>query len=275
MALTEYLSVPFLISLGITLLLVGIVGMFFTQRLHEQNHKINTMFGLVTTMAEEITFLRNSLHSLPHEKQTQVDDSLYNSGFEQKGGKESILIEVSDGENDESDDDDDDDDNDDESDDDDTVPSMMEDIVQLIEIVEEVKESEGDNNLESESNIKVINIHEPLSSIEFTNSDINEINDENDDDDDDDDDDESSDSSSECNESINLVELDDADSAIKLNEIDPLTGDSIEKQINMNYNLFDYKKMSLNQLRNIVSEKGLAEDVSKLKKFALIKLLES
>ena len=66
MPLGEYLSVPFLISLGITLLLVGIIGMFFTQRLQEQNHKINSMVGLISTMAEELGYLRNKL--------TQNDD---------------------------------------------------------------------------------------------------------------------------------------------------------------------------------------------------------
>ena len=36
----------------------------------------------------------------------------------------------------------------------------------------------------------------------------------------------------------------------------------------------DYKKLSLPKLRSIVTEKGLAQDASKLKKNELIKLLE-
>ena len=38
---------------------------------------------------------------------------------------------------------------------------------------------------------------------------------------------------------------------------------------------YDYKKMSLNKLRSVVVEKGLATDSSKLKKKELLKLLSS
>jgi hypothetical protein len=36
----------------------------------------------------------------------------------------------------------------------------------------------------------------------------------------------------------------------------------------------DYKKLSLNKLRSVVSEKGIVTDASKLKKHELLKLLE-
>ena len=43
MALSDLFNTPFLISLGITLLLVGFLGMFLTQKMLEQNHKISSM----------------------------------------------------------------------------------------------------------------------------------------------------------------------------------------------------------------------------------------
>jgi hypothetical protein len=57
------ISIPFLLCLGITLLIVGLVFMFFTQRLNEQNHKISSMVGLVSTMAEEVNGMKHHLLS--------------------------------------------------------------------------------------------------------------------------------------------------------------------------------------------------------------------
>jgi len=117
MALSDILTVPFLISLGITLLLVGIVGFFFAQRLQEQNHKITSMFGLVTTMAEEMNFIRGRMQMMSYqgpltqggEKPTQNFGNL----------EEENLIPVSDGESEEDDDEDlDDDDEDDDAEED-------------------------------------------------------------------------------------------------------------------------------------------------------------
>ena len=41
-----------------------------------------------------------------------------------------------------------------------------------------------------------------------------------------------------------------------------------------NAELIDYRKLSLNKLKNVVMEKGLVTDSSKLKKHELLKLLE-
>jgi len=53
MAITDIFSTSLLISLAICLLLVGSVFMYFNQKIAEQNHKIASMFDLVSTMAEE------------------------------------------------------------------------------------------------------------------------------------------------------------------------------------------------------------------------------
>jgi hypothetical protein len=41
-----------------------------------------------------------------------------------------------------------------------------------------------------------------------------------------------------------------------------------------NIEVLDYKKLSLNKLRSVVTEKGIVTDASKLKKHELLKLLE-
>jgi hypothetical protein len=249
MSFGEYLSVPFLISLGITLLLVGIVGMFFTQRLQEQNHKINSMVGLVSTMAEEMSYLRNRL--------TQIS-SPPNAVNEQISFEQNKLIEVSDGE--------DDSDNDSESEQDETS----------CETGSDSGESDEDNevtllNDETEqSNIKVINIHDNSNDKPFEPilSELEELNnDDVDDVDDDDDNDDDYDDESESSESANLVELDSN------NDLNSLDISSDNKNINVDLSVLDYKKLSLSKLRNIVIEKGLTKDASKLKKHDLLELL--
>ena len=48
---------------------------------------------------------------------------------------------------------------------------------------------------------------------------------------------------------------------------------SIDTNVSTNKEKDDYKKMSLNKLRDLVCEKGLVKDSSKLKKNELLKLL--
>jgi hypothetical protein len=246
MSLGEYLSVPFLISLGITLLLVGIIGMFFTQRLQEQNHKINSMVGLISTMAEEIGYLRNKSN-----QNGCSSTPLINTAF----GEQNNLIEVSDG------------DDSSESDGDESSESDSDDSYDSDD--EENDENDEIENL-NQSNIKVINIQETLySNNQFEEileeiEDLNDMKNEDNNDDDDDDDDDESDSS----ESVNLVEL---DSNNDLNALDISLSNSDNK--NLNLSVLDYKKLSLGKLRNIVMEKGLSKDANKLKKHELLNLL--
>ena len=61
---------------------------------------------------------------------------------------------------------------------------------------------------------------------------------------------------------IKSIALDDVDASV------------LYKSINLLEEHVDYKKMPLSKLRQIVSDKGLASDVSKLKKNELLKLIE-
>jgi hypothetical protein len=250
MSLSDYLSVPFLISLGITLLLVGIVGMFFTQRLQEQNHKINSMVGLVSAMAEEVNFIRNRVGQIDGNGggASNITGGKINvSNVSQDFKQQNTLIEVSDGEY--SDDDDSESDSESESDADDENDSDEED---------------AENFDEISSNIKVINIHENNVNENFEAT-IEELNDS-----DSDSDNESSDSKSESSESVNLVEV---DSNTDLDTLNFSLSNVNDKHLKVDLDAVDYKKFSLNKLRSIVSEKGLVDDANKLKKPELLKLL--
>ena len=250
MSLGDYLSVPFLITLGITLLLIGIVGLFFTQRLQEQNHKINSMVGLVSTMAEEVNYLRRRLVQIGGIPASTSESIVQNySLFESDPNK---LIQVSDGEEDEDNDDDNDDSEDDSEDESDDES-------------DDENENENENEeVNKSANIKVINIHEPSAAETF----VEELDDIESDSESDD----SKSESSESSESINLVEIDSS------NDLDALNislGNSHDKHISVDLSITDYKKLSLNKLRSLVTEKGLSDDANKLKKPELLKLLGS
>lgn len=248
MSFSDYLSVPFLISLGVTLLLVGIVGMFFTQRLQEQNHKINSMVGLVSAMAEEVNFIRSRVAQIDGISSNISGGNIDASNYKNSSQLQNTLIEVSDGE----DDSDDEETEDDDSDDSDTDS-------------EEFDEKIGHNDIdEIQSNIKVINIHDNNGNEEFENN-IEDLNDS-----DSESDDESSDSKSESSESVNLVEI---DSNTDLDALNFSLSNVNDKHLKVDLDVVDYKKLSLNKLRSIVSDKGLSEDANKLKKPELLKLL--
>jgi hypothetical protein len=252
MALSDILTVPFLISLGITLLLVGVVGFFFAQRLQEQNHKISSMFGLVTTMAEEMNFIRGRLQMMSYQG-PMTQQSAQN--FENQELAEENLIPVSDDEDDdedlEDDDEDDDDEDEDEDDEEDMVIELSHDpnggvkVINFAELLQSTEEpEENDNNSEDLGDL------DELDDIE----DLEEENDE----------DEQNGSDDSELKQLNTSDLE----FIKSIDISNLeeSGDK---------NNIDYKKMSLNKLKEIAVAKGLVTENSKATKNAILKLLGS
>jgi hypothetical protein len=243
--LTPILSIPFLLSLGISLILIGFVGVFFYQKITEQNHKITSMVDLISTMAEELNYIRSRVQSggavntLPTNSVAQ-QIPLFNSPPKQD------LINVSDDEDDDSDsEDEEDEESDEESGDDD----------------EESDDSEDDE----EENVKVINISESLLHSIEESGEIEEIPSENNDnydmDDSDDEDDLDDDKSSVTSEEESKVEVVKLDKVMEEpEEFEPVLDidATLLKSIHMTFptsDNIDYKKLSLNKLRQIVSEK--------------------
>lgn len=252
MALSDILTVPFLISLGITLLLVGIVGFFFAQRLQEQNHKITSMFGLVTTMAEEMNFIRGRIQMMSYQGPLPQGGQQPTQNFGDL--EEENLIPVSDGESeDDVDDSDEDLDDDDEADDDEE--SECEEEPEVIEL-----------SHDPSGGVKVINFAEMLKSTEEPEENDNNSEElgELDELDDIEDLDDESEGSGGSPENINSSNLE----FIKSIDISNLE-ESGEK------NTVDYKKMSLNKLKEIAVSKGLINENSKATKNAILKLLGS
>ena len=265
-SLTPILSIPFLLSLGISLILIGFVGVFFYQKITEQNHKISSMVDLISTMAEEMNYIRSSVQSggavntLPSNSVTQQIPLFTPPQVK------TDLINVSDDEDDESNSEDEE--SDEESCDDD-----------------EESDDDSESDEDEEENVRVINISESLLHSIEENGEIEEIpsennddmNDSSEDEDDLDEDDKSSVSSQEESK-VAVVKLDEIMGEPQefepesLLDIDATLLKSIHMTFPTSENI-DYKKLSLNKLRQIVSDKNLSSDSSKLKKPELLKLL--
>ena len=266
MAISDILSTSFLFSIAIIIILIGGVFAYVSYRMGEQDHKLNSMIGLVSTMAEESQFFRSKLNMLQQKLSTKdlpvVDQVQYASQM-MVGGQDE-LINVSDDEEDDSDDDESDDLEDDESDD-------LED--------EDLEDDESDDKDLEEGKgeyIKRLNLTSAIdeSPVKISYEEIDEDN-------------------NSFKETNNLVFDDIADFEATLEEADiqllaedTKDDDNFLKNVSITgldngilsleeivSNKNDYKKMSLNKLREVVVSKGFTSDASHLKKNQILKLL--
>lgn len=302
MAITDIFSSSFLFSIAIIIILIGGIFAYVSYRMGEQDHKLNSMIGLVSTMAEETQFFRNKLNILQQQLSTQdlpvVDKIQYAS--QMMGGIPEELINVSDDEVYDTDDADDDDADDDDADDDDADDDDADDDDADDDDADDDDDTDDDDadELDNNSNIKRLNLtltnDEPNVKIayeevntdndsyvkannlvvdvekdlaefidfettieetkinvspqeqEFNSSILNELKEDN-------------------NFLKNVSITDFCENTLILGEIDEIGDIHASKT--------DYKKMSLNKLREVVVSKGLISDSSKLKKNELLKLL--
>jgi hypothetical protein len=255
MVLSEILSTSFLFSIAIIIILVGGLFAYFNHRICAQNHKISSMLGLVSTMAEEMQYFRSKISGKTSEqcKMSDVDAIHFAPQFLGGNSDSDInLIEVSDGEDDidseieddsdsedeedsDSDDGEDSDDGDSEIDDSDSDDDDNKIKSISIDLGKEIDLNIGDeiehDNLDINHNTKTINLSEDISSFDITSKTLENID--------------------------NIDNIDDI---------------SIDLNVSVQ-NKLDYKKMSLNKLRDVVTQKGLVVDASKLKKNDILKML--
>jgi len=272
MGLGDLFSTSFLISLGITLLLVGFLGIFLTQKIMEQNHKISSMMGLVTTMAEELNYMRARIQMIggvPGTMRVPNPNLSHGSESHQEIELNPSLIPVSDNEDEEdSDEYDSQSESDSDSDREDDTNNEEESITSA-----DIPETFDLEN--KESNIKIINMGETMN-IAFESLEEMEK-------DEDEDDKDSLSNSEEDIESVESESLDqengndnktatftDLKSQIKTISIPIETEEKLSELA-----VADIKKMSISQLRAYASQLGILEDVSKIKKAELVKLVET
>lgn len=278
--LSELFNPSFLIFLGILILVISLLFVYFESQSRAQNHKIASMLSLVSSLAEEINGVKIhmsflSLHGGGSQNASISQNNQQKMNLEnQTMILKNNLINVSDDEGES----DDEEESDDQGSDD---------------------EEEGSDDLEEDSDDEeksVINIDES-NNIKILKINIGNDNDDDEDDqeeleeleelDDLDDFDENKSSTSEESlskdnqNSIEKILIVDHDS--NLQEIEQLSSSLLDlKTINISsleespkeLEKIDYKKLPIGKLKSIVVEKGLVTDSSKLKKNELLKLLE-
>lgn len=254
MGILNVLGLSNMVYLGLILVLLALVTMYLNNKISEQNHRLNAMLELVTTLAQEVNVFKannmNNVHMMPMNPSQGIDINL----------TETNLINVSDGEREstigtaeEEDDSDEDDESDDESEDESDEEDESEE-----ENDEDDNESDDNPIIDlsaiDESVINIDNIINKNESLESHASDITfPVLEE-----------EKNDSSN--SKFIVLSE--------ELNENDDNDNSPVSLPNPMAHvTTLDYKKMSMNKLKEYAISKGLITESNKMKKNELIKLL--
>ena len=281
MVISDLFSTSFLFSIAIVVILLGGIFAYTSYRMAEQDHKLTSMVNLVSILAQDLQFVKSKLVSL---KDTST---IYTEKYPNEmiaGQRQTDLISVSDGEDDENYNDDDTNDNDtndndtndnDENynDDDDTndndstrdnddLSYNSDDEEQLEDSHEQIKllnltltNDNIDNYSQIEGNIEELDaLHkEDIKTIHIETPIIFE----------------------ETEITIPL-EFEQTDLQVAVDDVLNLKNviiDDLGEVEDIHSSKSDYKKMSLNKLRDLVVSKNVVADASKLKKNDILKLL--
>lgn len=286
MVFSDLISTSFLFSVAIIIILIGGIFAYVSNRMSEQDHKLTTMVNLVSMLAQDLQSVKTQLALFEveeEEEEVKQDQQEKIHIINLSGGD---LIPVSDDEDEDVDvdvDEDEDEDIDEDIDD--------EDDIEYINDIDD-DEDEDIDNVELD-NVEVLNVEELNNDAEDTLGETHSINFEEDinidlgkqllfEQDINDDEDINGDEDKNKNniktitllnlgaENPNLEDL----SFLKNIEFSENNEPTITVDSEKNDNdKTDYKKMSLNKLREIVVSKGVVTDASKLKKHDILKLL--
>jgi hypothetical protein len=275
MAISDIFSSTFLISLAITFFVASMLYMYISNKFAEQNHKINSMFSLISTMAEEQQYFRAKLigkgnHINDLDKAQFAPHLLNNNDFEDNNEDNNELISVSDNQDQEeyydtsdSEYDEDEDENDNEYDIQEEQQTNNIDILNLgltnhDNLGLSQNEQENEHEVIDTDSASTINLNQYNIKTIHLEDHVNEL-----------------DLTSEVNiDDNNIIEM-HQDNELIHNDTNQDNDNDTINTINTvdNHLKHDYKKMSLNKLREIIVEKGLLQDASKLKKNEILKML--
>jgi hypothetical protein len=266
MVFSEIFSTSFLFTIGIIIILIGGIFAYFNYKMAEQDHKLNSMLGLITTLAGETQFFRSKINMLQQvsvHKHGNEGENVINDDNKEE------LINVSDEEDDDDDDDDSSEYDTESNSSDETYDSdeseetkVNGDSITLLNLSlgnDELLNGIVTNNMDSledlysnsDQTIKTVHLETPieLSNKELTqDEELNNI------------------------DSLALTQDPSFFKNIIINDV----GDNEDVEENeKNEKMEDYKKMSINKLREIVVSSGLVTDASKLKKNDIIKIMEN
>jgi len=237
-SIIDLFNPSFLMFLGILVLLISLLVIYYESKVRDQNHKISSMISLVSTLADDMNGVKIGLNHLAI---SQFGGNIPNSLDQFTLNKtNSELIDVSDDEHEEIDLDEE------EEEDENDIEELEEEDGEDGEDFynDEFEEEDDEGNIQDE--IKVLKLN--LNDNNKNNFDLEDIN------------------------LTDVNEFEELNNNIenKLEQENCLDF----KTINVNLEeILDLKKLSLNKLRNIVLEKGIIKDASKYNKNKLLKLL--
>ena len=280
-ALSELFTPTFLMFLGILLLVVALVVVYFESKMRDQNHKIASMLSLVSTLAEDMNGVKMGLnqvamHQMGGHQMGQLDQMaqtgiqsqpLENSNKSLYLQEANNLIAVSD---------------DDDSEEDDEDESVIDDSGSDIDAASLSDDEDDESSDEDEQLVKVLrlNIPAPGNNEDMGFNGAEELGDLDD----------------LMDEALSVSSDDSSEYQLDIQASDFISAEEIKDETHLNISAsdlktinisleegggehgvesVDYKKLPLPKLRNIVTEKGLAADAAKMKKNELLKLLES
>lgn len=285
LSLSELFTPTFLMFLGILLLVVALVVVYFESKMRDQNHKIASMLSLVSTLAEDMSGVKMGLNQVaryqmggqqmggpaqqmggPAQQSQQPLENLSKSLFLQESDN---LIAVSDDDSEDDtegaiDDESDigDSDSDAESDSDSCADSLSDDSdsgERAVKVLRLNIQESGDFN---------VNVNNAFTGVEELEN-LDDLLD-----------DDLSVSSGESSDyhleltSADIIYAEEikADTPVNISASDLKTINiSLEEPTLLE--AVDYKKLPLPKLRTIVAERGLTDDAAKMKKNELLKLL--
>lgn len=284
-ALSELFTPTFLMFLGILLLVVALVVVYFESKMRDQNHKIASMLSLVSTLAEDMNGVKMGLnqvamHQMGGQQMGQMNQMnqmgtqsppLENSNKSLYLQETNNLIAVSD-----------DDDSNEETNDDESVIDDSGSDIDAASLSDEDHDSDDESSDEDEHLVKVLrlNIPAPGNNEDMGFNGAEELGDLDD----------------LMDEALSVSSDDSSEYQLDIQASDFISAEEIKDETHLNISAsdlktinisleeggeehgvesVDYKKLPLPKLRNIVTEKGLAADAAKMKKNELLKLLES
>jgi hypothetical protein len=310
-SLTDLFNPSFLMFLGILVLVIALLVVYFESKMRDQNHKIASMLSLVSTLAEDMNSMKLGLNQIAlstnygganfADNNLPFSQNLGSTNHNEKFNESINLIEVSDDEDEDEDGDEDEDENNDEdeqqNEDEDNVDEESLDLDDINDIDENSNHSSiniSNNHLfdDNTDHIKVIkiNISKEESDSEENGFELDMADDLADLDCDFEPTDDIPEISEKYTEEILNLKYDEVNNEIKedktlgdnaISTENIIKADTDLKTITINLGdlhqaeNIDFKKLQLPKLRSIAVEKGLTSslEAQKLKKQDLLKLL--
>jgi hypothetical protein len=258
MVISDIFSSSFLFSIAIIVILIGGIFAYVSYRMTEQDHKLTSMVNVVSLLVQDLQFVKSKLNNKSTNDDNNDDDNNENIKYSSDimGGD---LISVSDCEDEDEDEAEEASDEEEEASDEEEHQDDDQD--------EDLDIGDIDIGEETNDTIKLLNLslvnNDPMEDHEINILDETEYHNDNNDNND--------------NNDINTTKTIHLDFAEETDEKQELNDDiikSIGAEIDIeDLNKTDYKKMSLNKLRELVVSKGIVNDASKLKKHDILKLL--